>query len=103
MTFVHTRRVVALGRVSAKNAEEVCVAHFDSVMVWSTAQVQTALPAEERSTQARRLLEQVEKMHCELMREVSVKSLFAAMVDVARHNGTRAGTQRERGARADQG
>jgi hypothetical protein len=36
--IVHTRRAVALGRVSAKNAEEVYVAYLDSVMVRSKAQ-----------------------------------------------------------------
>jgi hypothetical protein len=40
--------------------------------------------AEERPTQAPKLLLQVEKMHRELARETRVKPLFAAMVDVAR-------------------
>ncbi len=40
--------------------------------------------AEERPAQAHKLLLRVEEMHRELSRETRVKSLFAAMVDVAR-------------------
>jgi len=72
--IVHSRRAVALGRVSAKNAEEVYVAYLDSVMVRSMAQPpgsrkaqvsklrQIMLFAEEQPAQATKLLEQVEKL-----------------------------------------
>jgi len=72
------------------------MSYFDSVMVRSRAQSpgsrkaqvskprQIMLLAEERPTQAPKLLLQVEKMHRELARETRVKPLFAAMVDVAR-------------------
>jgi hypothetical protein len=59
------------------------------------------LLAEEQPAQAHRLLLRVEKMHRELMRQMRVKSLFAAMVDVARARqntgkATQAGTSCER-------
>jgi hypothetical protein len=93
---------VALGRASAKDAEEVYVAYLDSVIVRSTAQSprsrkaqvsklrQIMLLAEEQPAQAYKLLVRVEKIHRDLTRETRVKSLFAAMVDVARkQRGTR--------------
>jgi hypothetical protein len=87
---------VALGRASAEDADKVYVAYLDSVMVRSTAQSpgshkaqvsklrQIMLLAEERPAQVHKLLLRVEEMHRELSRETRVKSLFAAMVDVAR-------------------
>jgi hypothetical protein len=87
---------VALGRASAEDADKVYAAYFDSVMKRSAAQPpssrkaqvsklrQIMLLAEEQPAQAHKLLVRVEKMHHELMRETPVKSLFAAMVDVAR-------------------
>ncbi len=93
---------VALGRASAKDAEEIYVAYLDSVIVRSTAQWpssrkaqvsklrQIMLLAEEQPVQAYKLLVRVEKIHRDLTRETRVKSLFAAMVDVARkQRGTR--------------
>jgi hypothetical protein len=91
---------VALGRASAEDAEKVYVAYLDSVMVRSKAQSpgsrkvrvsklrQIMLLAEEQSAQAHKLLQRVEEMHRQLMREVPVKSLFASMVDVARKQRT---------------
>src|SRR6266446_4303554 len=87
---------VASGRAWPADADKVYVAYFDSVVVRSRAQSpgsrkaqvsklrQIMLLAEERPTQAPKLLLQVEKMHRELARETRVKPLFAAMVDVAR-------------------
>jgi hypothetical protein len=93
---------VALDRASAKDAEEIYVAYLDSVIVRSTAQWpssrkaqvsklrQIMLLAEEQPVQAYKLLVRVEKIHRDLTRETRVKSLFAAMVDVARkQRGTR--------------
>jgi hypothetical protein len=87
---------VASGRASAEDADRVYVAYLDSVMIRSKAQSPTSrrvqvsklrqimLLAEEQPAHAPKLLARVEKMHRELMREMPVKSLFAAMVDVAR-------------------
>jgi len=93
---LHAAHAVALGRASAEDADKVYVAYLDSVMVRSTVQSpgshkaqvsklrQIMLLAEERPAQAHKLLLRVEEMHRELSRETRVKSLFAAMVDVAR-------------------
>ncbi len=87
---------VASGRASAEDADRVYVTYLDSVMVRSKAQSpgsrrvqvsklrQIMLLAEEQPTQAHKLLIRVEKMHRELTREIPVKPLYAAMVDVAR-------------------
>jgi hypothetical protein len=87
---------VASGRATPGDADKVYVAYFDSVMVRSRAQSpssrkvqvsklrQIMLLAGERPTQAHKLLLRVEKMHRQLAREMRVKPLFAAMVDVAR-------------------
>jgi hypothetical protein len=91
---------VASGRASAEDADKVYLAYLDSVMVRSKAQSpgsrrvqvsklrQIMLLAEEQPAQAYKLLQRVEKMHRDLMREVPVKSLFAAMVEVARKQRT---------------
>ncbi len=93
---IEAAHAVASGRASANDADKVYVAYFDSVMVRSRAQSpssrkvqvsklrQIMLLAEERPTQAPKLLLRVEKMHRQLAREMRVKPLFAAMVDVAR-------------------
>ncbi len=93
---IEAAHAVASGRASANDADKVDVAYFDSVMVRSRAQSpssrkvqvsklrQIMLLAEERPTQAPKLLLRVEKMHRQLAREMRVKPLFAAMVDVAR-------------------
>jgi hypothetical protein len=87
---------VASGHASAKNADAVYLAYLDSVVPRSATQSpssrraqvsklrQIMLLAEERPAQACKLLAQVEKMHRELSGKTRVKSLFAAMVDVAR-------------------
>src|SRR5260221_536974 len=87
---------VASGRASAEDADKVYVAYLDSVMVRSAAQSPTSrkaqvsklrqimLLAEEQPAHTHKLLLRVEEMHRELSRETRVKSLFAAMVDVAR-------------------
>ena len=78
---------VASGRASPHDADKVYVAYFDSVTVRSRAQSpgsrkvqvsklrQIMLLAEERPTQAPKLLLRVEKMHRELAREMRVKPL----------------------------
>jgi hypothetical protein len=75
-------QAVASGHASAKDADKVYVAYFDSVMVRSRAQSpssrkvqvsklrQIMLLAEERPTQAPKLLLRVEKMHRQLAREM---------------------------------
>src|SRR5258706_15287454 len=80
-------RAVASGRAWPADADKVYVAYFDSVVVRSRAQSpgsrkaqvsklrQIMLLAEERPTQAPKLLLQVEKMHRELAREMRVKPL----------------------------
>ncbi len=87
---------VASGHASAEDADRVYVAYLDSVMVRSKAQSpssrkaqvsklrQIMLLAEEQPAHAPKLLARVEKMHRELMREIPVKPLYAAMVRVAR-------------------
>jgi hypothetical protein len=89
-------QAVASGQASSKDADKVYLAYLDSVTMRSKAQSpgshkvqvsklrQIMLLAEQRPAHAEKLLAQVEKMHGELMREVPAKSLFAAMVDVAR-------------------
>jgi hypothetical protein len=93
---ISAAHAVALGRASAEDADKVYVAYYDSVMKRTPTQSpasrktqvsklrQIMILAEERPAQATKLLARVEKMHRELMRETRVKSLFAAMVDVAR-------------------
>jgi len=93
---IEAAHAVASGHASAKDANKVYIAYFDSVMVRSRAQSpssrkvqvsklrQIMLLAEERPTQAPKLLQRVEKMHRELSQDMRVKPLFAAMVYVAR-------------------
>jgi hypothetical protein len=93
---ISAANAVALGRASADDAGEVYLAYLDSVMTRSTAQSlssrkaqvsklrQIMLLAEEQPAHAPKLLVRVERMHRELTRETPVKSLYAAMVGVAR-------------------
>jgi hypothetical protein len=89
-------QAVALGHATSKDADKDYLAYLDSVTQRSSVQSsgsrkaqvsklrQIMLLAEERPAHAGKLLSQVEKMHLELSQEMRVKSLFAAMVDVAR-------------------